>query len=161
MFKTFTGAIIRHPYLLLLLAVLLTFVLLLFVGHKQVDIHLHDTIFVVSATFLLWVQVLIFGVIGLLYFWFDRFLQKRTLTWLHVGLTLGAVLGMILVTYWYPDLFLDNTHRYVMDDQIIRPDKQSMLIYTVLTLSFVIAQLIFIGHLIYGLIRYFLKKRTL
>ncbi|MBO9732557.1 MAG: hypothetical protein J7623_28195 [Chitinophaga sp.] len=163
MFKTFTGAIKRRPYHLLLLAALLAFVLSLFMYNRQVDIHLYDTYIVTSATFLLWPPMLFFTIIGLLYLSLHRFLPRKTLTWLHVILTLATLPIAIIIVYWYQE-FASSAITFVQPattTAILLQPQQQLFIAAGIALVIVGTQLIFIGHLIYGITNYFLKKQAL
>jgi heme/copper-type cytochrome/quinol oxidase subunit 1 len=149
----------NKPYNLLLLFSLLFAVTGFFFYNTIIDIHVHDTYFVMQHAFLFWS-----GTVILLLLWGISFLTNRTLfasklVWIHIVLTIGAVIIICASP------FLNDTHKGVAGTPRRYYDTGSLFLKTIKEFSgiafgiglFFLAQLILFLNLLLGL---FLKKKT-
>ena len=95
----------RRPYNLLLVIGLLLVLLSLFVLNttNTIDIHFHDTYFVLAYAHVFWLFGFIFLFLWTLYTLTKNVLFSKTLTWIHVIIT---VLTLIILALTFK---LDNT----------------------------------------------------
>lgn len=163
MFKTAISKLLQRPSRLFLLAAILTFLISLLTWKDTVNIHFHDTMYIIAQQYFLWAFVLCFVLLGLLYRWLNKFLPKKTLTWIHVILTLVALLGSFIIFYWKSKIFppIDPQAKGLTISYILGRYRHQMYVYAAITDLLVIGQFVFIYHLAYGLITYFRKKPTI
>jgi heme/copper-type cytochrome/quinol oxidase subunit 1 len=90
------------PYSLLLLTALLLFAVGFFVTNT-IDIHLHDTYFVLPFRLLIWSMAIIFVLLWVLYLVTKKALLSKTLSWIHILLTILSCLFLITMFYWMND----------------------------------------------------------
>ena len=86
------------PYNLLLLTALLLFAGG-FLATQTIDIHLHDTYFVFTSRFLIWSGALLFALLWVLYLATKTALFSKTLSWIHILLTIISCLVIITTAY--------------------------------------------------------------
>ncbi|MBS0030931.1 hypothetical protein ACTJJ0_27815 [Chitinophaga sp. 22321] len=155
MFKRTLGTIRQQPYLLFLLAAILLIIISFFERSNTIDIHLHDTMFVVSVTFIIWVSVGCLGILLLAYSWLGKFLRKKTLVWVHVGLTLLMLAAIVITGQWHDSLFPSANQN---TPAALNWYMNLMYVYALLVFLFLAAQLVFIAHLLYSLLLHLRKK---
>lgn len=88
---TYVLIIVKLYHLFLITAVLLFFVSRLLFSSQTIDIHVHDTYYIISASQVYAVLALICLLLWLLYFFITRFLFSDVLSRLHVFATLLSV----------------------------------------------------------------------
>ncbi len=89
--------IIKKPYNSLALIGISFYVLSYFAFSNQVlDIHLHDTYFVIAYTHICWVLSIVALIIWLLYLITNKMLYSKKLVWIHVIITITT---FILLTF--------------------------------------------------------------
>jgi len=99
---------------LLLLSGLVLVVASFFVGQKEtVDIHVHDTYYVIAQGHVLLLFAFIVWVLWFLYLLTRKALYSKSLTWTHVAITLLAILVLIFVLYFNSDTFPARPRRYL------------------------------------------------
>jgi hypothetical protein len=83
-----------RPYNLFLLAGVFFLLSSLFTLNQKgtVDIHLHDTYFIIDRTFILWLMTFLAFFVWTLYRLTNSFLLSKALTWAHIIITLLTLL---------------------------------------------------------------------
>ena len=145
---------IYKPYHLLLLAGILFSIAALTSTKETVDIHVHDTYFVVTRSFLYWAFVILTYFLWGIYVLTGKFLFANVLTWLHVLLTLGTLILFISVP-------LFNYQKSYIDLNPWTSFNKFNLISKILawvTIILLLAQAMFIVNIITGFV-IMLKKR--
>ena len=106
----------KYPYNLLLLLAILILVTSFFISTEgAIDLHLHDTYFIISKVYLFW---LVSGV--LIVFWVlnsitKRFLFSKILTSIHlalIGLSAICLIGLLLYAHYYYQGLAGMPRRY-------------------------------------------------
>ncbi|HYE54987.1 MAG TPA: hypothetical protein VD996_09100 [Chitinophagaceae bacterium] len=90
------------PYHLLLFAGIV-FVLLSFFANNQnntLDLHLHDTYYIIATMHVLWALAFLALLTWTLYTVTSGFLYSKVLTWAHVGLTLVTLLFLTWAVFF-------------------------------------------------------------
>jgi hypothetical protein len=154
MMKRVVLSVQQRPYLLFPLIALVLIIYSFFTGHETTDIHVDDTMFILSGPSVYWLISFYFLVTAALYFVLQRFLRSRALTWVHVLLTLLVLLSAAVSIHRSNALNQQTNVR-----QVVHYIQASESVYHWLILLFVVAQLIFVSHLVWGIVRYFIKKQ--
>ena len=89
----------QKPYKLLLWAAFALVLASFFITSDSVDIHLHDTYFIIAVKHLFWALGLIAVIIWALYKLTFEFLFSRLLTWVHIIATIITLIILVLVIY--------------------------------------------------------------
>jgi len=92
----------RQPYKLLLLTGILLIVFSFFNFKKTLDIHLHDTFFVIALNLVCWTLAASLFVFSLIYWLANHRLLSTFLTWTHVIFTLILTVFFVAAPYWLP-----------------------------------------------------------
>ena len=150
----------QKPYHLLLLTGLVSVLTSFFVLNQNnlVDIHLHDTYFVIAHTHIFWFLTVLALFVMTLYLLTNKILYSKTLIWTHVIVTILTLL-LVALTLFFGESFMNPTPRRYYDYS----NWNSFNNYTEFTKAIGITifvllfgQVIFIINLIAGL----LKKQT-
>jgi hypothetical protein len=145
---------IYRPYHLFLLAGVSLMISALIVKNDTIDIHIHDTYFVLTRPFLFWVLAILTYFLWGIYLVAGNVLLASTLTWLHVGLTLFAITLFICLPFF-------SSHKRYMDlsasTSFNRFDSTS-LILTCVAFTLLVAQVLFFINIIGGIIKRLIKK---
>jgi len=144
--------VINKPYQIFWFSIPIIILFGLTNGDNYLDVNLHDTMFVVTNSYIAKIFSVLFGLIGVGYWLMHKFrynLSKR-LNLIHIILTIGG-----LITIWTIILiFSESNFKYGNS----YPNKINRnLILTILTLLIIIGQLIYLTNIIGGLI----KKRNI
>jgi len=146
-----------RPYNLFLLAGIIFVVSSLFTinQNKTVDIHLHDTYYIIGRTHILWLLTFLAFFVWALYILTNRFLLSKALTWAHVIITLLTLL--LLETFFFGFNFTDHPTRRYLDysnwnsfDVYAQYSKTIVIIVIALVLGQVVFVVNFIGGLFKG-----------
>lgn len=145
----------QRPYLVFLLAAMLLVAYSFSDRHQTIDIHVSDTMFIISGYLVFWLIAFCLAIIAGLYAGLKRFLPNRVLTWTHILLTLLVLSAMAFFIGYYNNIYADNSIRHKA-----YYFETSETVYGWLILLLLAAQLIFIGHVVGG-ITLFLGKKTM
>ncbi|WP_142688260.1 hypothetical protein [Chitinophaga polysaccharea] len=140
----------RRPYLLFLFIALALIVYPFFTLHQTTDIHIYDTMLVIPTSHICWLVSFCFIAAAGLYAGLKHFLPSRALTWAHILLTLLILFLVVFFADYYNTGARQKTYYYINTSEVA---------YRWLILFLLGAQLIFAGHLFWGIARYIIKKR--
>ena len=90
----------ERPYNLLLWTAALVLIASFFAFDQTVDIHLHDTVFVIAMTHLFWATIIL-----LLFFWTIYLLTKsilfsKVLTWIHIIILILTSISLLAIAFY-------------------------------------------------------------
>ena len=91
------------PYDLLLFTAILLWIGSWLPSDRTLDIHLHDTYYVIAEKHLLWALSVVLLVLWVLYKLLAQVLYSKVLTWLHVLLTVPAFLLIAASVFFQPE----------------------------------------------------------
>ncbi|MCF3110408.1 hypothetical protein LL912_16605 [Niabella sp. CC-SYL272] len=146
----------RMPFVLLLVAAVLLFIAGLFTSNKEwIDIHLHDTVFVIPQGHILGLAAFFLFLLWLINIATYSILFSNKLTWFHIVTTLGIILFVV----WYTFTLTDGqsgslSRRYIPGpEQPVSEfrDVNAVVMYSIAALTLV--QMVFIANLLIGLYR--------
>ena len=102
----------QKPYNLLLLTGLILVLTSFFVlkQNNSVDIHIHDTYFVIARTHVFWFLAILALFVWTLYLLTNKILYSKALTWIHVIITILTLL-LFAFTLSFGDSFMNSTPR--------------------------------------------------
>ena len=141
--------------MLLLTGLLLVLASFIMTQERTVDIHLHDTYYVIAQGHVFIFLAFIVWVLWFLYLLTRKLLYSKTLTWIHVIITLLTLLFLLFLLNFGGDTFNPTPRRYLDASNwtTFNRYEQGMqwIAYTLLALF--LAQIIFIVNLIVGIIK--------
>ena len=144
-----------HPYTLLGIAgVLIGLLSFLPIDGSAFDVNLHDTYIVIAA-----VSLYRAFAVALLFFWSvyiiaNRLQLSRVLIWFHVVTTLVALISVIILQSRYWGLSGAPRRYYAFNEfEKMRNPFNTVRVYVIMLLAFILAQLVFLVNLSIGLIR--------
>ena len=85
---------------LLLLTGLLLILISFFLSKKTLDIHVHDTYYVIALNHVCWALAVLLLLFSLLYWWTNNMLFSTTLTWIHVAATIFMAASIVSAPIW-------------------------------------------------------------
>lgn len=89
----------QQPYNLLLIVALLLFIAALLSFNFPIDLHFHDTYFVLPITYLIWLPGLLLFLFWLIYLFTKHFLFSKALMWIHILLSILCSVFILALTY--------------------------------------------------------------
>ena len=144
---------LNPPYNLFLLTALILFIISFFMWGQSLDLHLHDTYFVISTIYFIWAFALIFLVVWTIYKLTNKILLTKYLTWLHVVTTLIVLILLMTAGLWF-DKLLPPIKREVVSYQTFLDDQQRELkVILPIAIIFIVGQVSWGINLIGGLIK--------
>jgi heme/copper-type cytochrome/quinol oxidase subunit 1 len=90
----------EQPYNLLLLTAAFILIASIFAYDQTLDIHLHDTYFIVAMTYLFWATSILLLILWALYLLTKQFLFSKLLTWVHIILTVIALVSFVAISFY-------------------------------------------------------------
>jgi len=87
---------------------------LVFNKSNLIDIHLHDTYFVIAHTHIFWLLAIVAFVVWTIYLLTNKILYSNALTWTHVIIT-TLTLGLFASTLFFGERFSNPTPRRYYD----------------------------------------------
>ncbi|WP_233559658.1 hypothetical protein [Taibaiella sp. KBW10] len=101
------SAWLRKPYNVLVLLAVLTFAGS-FIDLSVLDIHLHDTYFIIDQKYIYWAYSAVLLVMALLYRLCHSYLLSAWLSWMHIA-SLAILLGWVTLARAFIDLSILNS----------------------------------------------------
>jgi heme/copper-type cytochrome/quinol oxidase subunit 1 len=95
----FTMTVKFKVYHFLLIAAILVLILSIIVSNLALDIHMHDTYFIISWTHIYWVLVLALLFFWILYLCMNQFMYSRKLSLIHIILTILTITMIIAILF--------------------------------------------------------------
>jgi heme/copper-type cytochrome/quinol oxidase subunit 1 len=145
-----------RPYNFLSFLGIVLIIISFFVVSSTIDIHLHDTYYIIGYQQFFWLIALIILFFALLYRITNQVLLSKFLTWLQIIITLLSFIALIAFIFWgneatrrYIDVSAWNSfHRLSVISKII----------SWIVLIFIFGQVVFIVNIIGGLIKKFSSR---
>jgi len=129
---------------------------------NSIDIHLHDTYFIIAHAHILWVLAFFAFLVWAVYLVTNKFLLSKTLVWIHVLITTTSLL-LLASTVLFGNSFTNPSTKRYMDfsnwnalDYLSTFTKAVGILLSVL----LIAQIIFIMNFVGGMIKKLRNRRT-
>ncbi len=154
----------QKPYILLLWTGIMLVATSFFILKQanSIDIHIHDTYFVIAHTHVFWLLAILVLFIWALYLITNRILYSKALTWTHLIITTFTIL-LIAIIFLFGDRFMNPTPlRYYDYSNWNTLDNYSSLTKTMAVSIFVLlfGQFIFVINLIAGVFKSLSKRIT-
>jgi hypothetical protein len=120
----------------------------MFIRDETANLHYNDAYYVLSLK-----MICLCGVVFLGFFWFlyratNNFLYSRILTWLHVGITLAAI---ILFISTLPASSGNGPKQFIDIVGVDTVNHQYVISLIVVICAFIIAQFIYMLNILFGL----------
>ncbi len=131
-------------------------VLQIFYGNSALDIHLHDTYYVVPNSYPLFFVALTFAIFAATYHWYDRIFKKQlndTLGYIHFWLSFLGVIFVLLPMQYIQLVGMPRRYYDYSEPQGISVFNNGNTLVLVLTFLLIIAQLIFVFNVCYSIFR--------
>jgi heme/copper-type cytochrome/quinol oxidase subunit 1 len=90
----------ERPYNLIIFTAFVVLAASFFAFNQTVDIHLHDTYFVIALANLLWAISMLLLIFWIIYMLVHRLLFSRFLMWINLLLTIMGVLFLVLISFY-------------------------------------------------------------
>lgn len=124
---------------------------------RTVDIHVQDTYYVIAQAHILWLFAFFTWFLGLIYLLTRKLLFSKTLTWIHVILSILSVFFLLFLMFFSgtipnepPNQHLDYNNWNTFDEY---DHTMRMIAYTTITL--LLAQVVLLVNILGG----FFKRR--
>jgi hypothetical protein len=85
----------KQPHNLFIPAALLLFIISFFPGGRVIDVHLHDTMFVITMAYFFWALAIVLVLFWMIYLFTNNILLTKYLTWIHIIATLIVLIVLI------------------------------------------------------------------
>ena len=146
----------QSPYNLLLLAALVLVLISFFLNQdRTVDIHLHDTYYIIAQGHLFLFFAVIVWFLWFLYLLTAKVLYSTSLTWTHVAITLSTVLFLLFLLNFGGDIFNPRPRRYFdySSWNSFNVYSRNMRWITYITIALLLGQITFVVNLIAGIVK--------
>lgn len=153
----------RRPYHLLLLTAILFFIATFFVNNQALDMHLHDTYFIISLPHLFWLIIILLLIFWMLYLFTKRILFSKVLTWTHIVLLVLTSISLVPILFYSNFQGKARSPRRYYDinnwETMAQPDGLAKGIVVIFGAIF-LGVLIYVINFIMGLIKRFSGRRN-
>jgi hypothetical protein len=139
-----------QPFNLFLVTAILLLVFSFMTRGQSIDIHIHDTLFVISTILFIWALGITLLLIWAIYKLTSKFLWARFLTWFHVAITIFVLLVLLTENFWHDKLIPPIKGDIVSFDTFQTFTGQEKKIILPLIILFLAGQLAFILNVIGG-----------
>jgi heme/copper-type cytochrome/quinol oxidase subunit 1 len=146
----------QSPYHLLLLTGLVLVLISFFLDQsKTVDIHVHDTYYVIAQGHVFIFFAFIVLVLWFLYLLTKKFLYSKSLTWTHVIITLFPLLFLLFLLNFGSDIINPRPRCYLdySNWNKFNAYNRDMRWISYITIALLLGQIIFIVNLIIGIVK--------
>lgn len=144
---------LSQPYHLLLVVGLLTAFLSLFCKAETIDIHIHDTYYILGARFMLLAPSVLLLLLCVLYTMASGILLSNKLTRLHIIITIIMAAPIITIPLWT----VFYRHSFVGYDTFSHSQIQDIVAISFLLL--IAGQFLFVANLVGGVISRLRRKK--
>ena len=144
----------QSPYNLLLYAGLVLISTSFFIDqNKTLDIHVHDTYFIIAQAQLYWLFAFIVWVLWFLHLITRKLLYSKFLIWAHLIITLFTVVYLGFLLYFANDLHKIPVRPYSNDSVWKAYDayKRNKRLIEITTIALIFGQITFLCNLVAGL----------
>jgi hypothetical protein len=144
----------QSPYHLLLLTGFVLVLTSFFLNqNKTVDIHFHDTYFVMSQGLVFFFFAFIVWVLWFVYLLTRKILYSKSLTWTHVIITLLTLLILLFLLNFGGNIFDPKPVRYLdySNSNAFNTHNPDMISY--ITIALLLGQITFIVNFIAGIVK--------
>ena len=93
-----------RPYNLFIIAAIPLLVASFFTLNDTLDIHLHDTYYIISTAYACWAIILFLVMLWVIYRFTNRWLFSKMLVWLHAVLTVTVSVFMFIYVFNFREL---------------------------------------------------------
>jgi heme/copper-type cytochrome/quinol oxidase subunit 1 len=142
-------------HLLLLTGLLLVVTSFLLNQNRTIDIHVHDTYYVITQGHFFIFLAIIVWVLWILYMVTNKVLYSKSLTWVHVIITLVTLLFLLFFLNNGGDIFNPKPRRYLDYSNFTtfnRYERDTRWI-TYITIALLFGQVTFFVNLIVGIVK--------
>ena len=131
-------------------------------GNTTVDLHLHDTYFVIADSHFFWLLAILAVVVWTIYLLTSKLLYSKALTWIHVVITLLTILLFALTPFFGNNLINPTSGGYYDYNIWSSFDSYTRFFKTVTITILVLlfGQIIFVINLIAGLFKRLTNRKT-
>ena len=153
MTTSFQTKLTNEPYSLFFLTGIVLFILSFFMWGQSLDLHIHDTYFVIATNYFIWTIALLFFVVWGLYKLTYKILWTKKLIWLHVLTTLFAFIILATFDVWHDKIIPPIKREAISVANIFEDQKREKVIALIIGIIFIVGQLSYIVNLIGGIFR--------
>ena len=144
----------QNPYHLLLLTGLALLLVSFFISpFRTLDIHVHDTYYVIAQQQIFWLFAFMVWLLWFIYWWTRKALYSTWLSWIHIILTLLTVLFLLFIIYFSGDIFTPQPGSYVdlESGSSFAEYNRNLRLIGYFTIALLLWQLAFVVNLVIGL----------
>ncbi len=145
--------LVNQPYSLFFLTGIILFILSFFVWGQSLDLHIHDTYFVIAANYFIWTIALIFFFVWALYKLTDKILWTKKLIWLHVLTTIFVLILLATIEVWHDKIIPPIKRETIAVKDIFEDQKREQVIGQTIAIIFIIGQLSYVVNLVGGIFK--------
>jgi cytochrome c oxidase subunit I len=144
----------QRPYDLLLIASALVFIGGFFQYKETVDIQTHDTTFVFPTSYVFFAVAIVFVLLWGIYRFLSKLLLSKLLVWLHVLLTIHLVFIILIMCFIseFTRPVIENPSAWSGFSELNRK-------ITLMAIALFFVQVVFMFHIIFGILKYSNRKR--
>lgn len=127
--------------------VILLFVLQIYYGNSAMDIHLHDTYYIVSYSYLLFFVAIGFAIFAATYHWFSKLFKEElnnTLGYIHFWITFLCISFLLLPIPYFQLTNMPRRYYDYSSPQVYNALHGQSIFILILTSLLAIAQLLFL-----------------
>jgi hypothetical protein len=145
----------QRPYHLLLLTWLALVIISFFQDKKKtIDIHFGDTYYVIAQSHVFIFFAFIVWTLWFLYLLTRKILYSKSLTWIHVSITVVTLLFLLCMLKFVGNIFTQTPGRYTGNNwNTFELYNRSVKWIFYITIALVLAQVIFIVNLVKGIVK--------
>ena len=122
---------------------------------STIDIHIHDTYFVITHSLIYWLFAFIVWFLWILYMLTGKILYSKSLIWVHVIITLFTVMCLLLVLLLGNNIFDPQPWQYIdLSSGILSNEYNTnsrLTIYSIIAL--IVGQIAFVINIVTGLLK--------
>lgn len=121
---------------------------------QSLDLHIHDTYFIIPTNYFIWTIALIFFLAWGFYKFIDKILWTKKLIWLHVLTTIFVVIYFATIEPWHDKIMPTiKTTDVVSLQKVFEDQKGEHIIALTISIIFIVGQLSFFVNLVGGLFK--------